>query len=150
MDNKTHAIGVFIDLEKAFEPVDHSILIKKFNYYIVHGVANDANDICNVSKLVKLILFVDDTNIFCAGCNLLELLDMLNRELTKLCIWFAVNKLSLNLSKNNYMLFRNRPPEIDINVYINNERTTRAHVAKFLGVFIDDDLNWKNHLNTVI
>ena len=25
------------------------------------------NDICNVSKLAKFILFADDTNIFCAG-----------------------------------------------------------------------------------
>ena len=28
------------------------------------------NDICNISTLVKFILFVDDTNIFCAGNNL--------------------------------------------------------------------------------
>ena len=28
-DNKKHAIGVFIDLKKAFDTVDHRILIKK-------------------------------------------------------------------------------------------------------------------------
>ena len=109
-DSKTHAIGVFIDLKKVFDTVDHSILIKKLNYYGMHGVANDwiksflinkkqfvnidlynlgvldvtcgvlqgsilgprlfvlyVNDICNVSKLVKFILFADDMNIFCAG-----------------------------------------------------------------------------------
>ena len=48
------------------------------------------NDICNVSKLVKFILFADDTNVFCAGDNI-ELECMLNRELTKLGKWFAVN-----------------------------------------------------------
>ena len=57
------------------------------------------NDICNVSKFVKFILFADDTNVFCAGDNQLELECMLNRELAKLCKWFAVNKLSLHLSK---------------------------------------------------
>ena len=31
------------------------------------------NDICNVSHLVKFILFADDTNVFCAGDNQLEL-----------------------------------------------------------------------------
>ena len=148
--SKNHAIGVFIDLRKAFDTVDHGILIKK-NYYGVRGVVNYwiksylsdrkefvnidgsvsellyvtygvpqesilghilivlyVNDICNVLNLIKFILFADDTNILCAGYNLLELRDMLNRKLAKLCIWFAVNKLSLNLPKTNYMLFRNR------------------------------------------
>ena len=31
-DNKKHATGVFIDLKKAFDTVDHEILIKKFNF----------------------------------------------------------------------------------------------------------------------
>ena len=38
---KNHAIGVFIDLKRAFDTADHGILIKTFNYYGVHGVAND-------------------------------------------------------------------------------------------------------------
>ena len=71
-------------------------------------------------KFGKMILFADDTNVFCAGDNQLELECMLNRELAKLCKWFAVNKLSLNLSKTSYMLFRNRrgPPDVDFNVFI--------------------------------
>ena len=34
-DNKKHAIGVFIDLKKAFDTVDHRILIKKLEHYMV-------------------------------------------------------------------------------------------------------------------
>ena len=189
---KKHALGVFIDLKKAFHTVDRGILIKKLKHYGVRGVACDRikiylsnrkqfvnidgcssdlldvicevsqwsilgptlfiiyiNDICNVSNLVKFILFADDTNVFCAGDNQLELECMLNRELAKLYKWFAVNKLSLNLSKTIYMLFRNRPPDVDFNVFIENERINRVHVTKFLGIFIDDKLNWKHHINTV-
>ena len=40
-DNKKHAIGVFIDLKKAFDTVDHGILIKKLKQYGVRGVASD-------------------------------------------------------------------------------------------------------------
>ena len=83
-------------------------------------------------NLVKFILFADDTNVFCAGDNKLELECMLNRELAKFCRWFAVNKLSLNLSKTSYMLFRNRLPDVDFNVFIEHERINRVHVTKFL------------------
>ena len=54
------------------------------------------NDICNVSNLVKFILFADDTNVFFAGDNQLELECMLNRELVKLC---KLDRLSVRLSR---------------------------------------------------
>ena len=63
-----------------------------------------------------------------------------------------MNKLSLNLSKTSYMLFRNRPPDVDFNVFIELERINRVglHVTQFLGIYIDDKLNWKYHINTVV
>ena len=69
--------------------------------------------------------------------------------LAKLAKWFAVNKLTLNLSKTNYMIFRNRPPDIEINMFINNQQITRVHVTKFLGAYIDESLNWKYQINKV-
>ena len=41
MDNKMYSVGVFIDLKKAFDTVNHSLLIKKFKYYGIRGVASD-------------------------------------------------------------------------------------------------------------
>ena len=70
--------------------------------------------ICNVSDVVNCILFADDTNIFCSERNLTDLQLTLNRELGKLFVWFSVNKLSLNLSKTNYILFRNRSADTSI------------------------------------
>ena len=63
--------------------------------------------------------------------------------------WFAVNKLTLNLSKTNYMIFRNRPPDIENNLFFNNQQITRVHVTKFLGVYIVESLNWKYQINKV-
>ena len=51
------------------------------------------NDICNVSPVLKFILFADDTNIFCSGSDIVQLSIIVSNELDKLSEWFAVNKL---------------------------------------------------------
>ena len=63
------------------------------------------NDVCNVSKLIKFIVFAADTNIFCSANNVKQLECIICRELSKLHLWFSINKLSLSATKTNYMLF---------------------------------------------
>ena len=41
MDNGKFTIGVFIDLIKAFDTVDHSILVTKLDHYGIRGVPNN-------------------------------------------------------------------------------------------------------------
>ena len=65
------------------------------------------NDICNVSSLLRFVLFADDTNIFLSGDDVKEISNTLSKQLDKLNSWFAANKLSLNVSKTNYMIFGN-------------------------------------------
>ena len=57
------------------------------------------DDINNASKILQLILFADDTNVFLSHKDEDCSANILNTELNKLSIWFRANKLSLNLKK---------------------------------------------------
>ena len=107
------------------------------------------NDICNVSNVLKFLLFADDTSIFCSSTSLHDLQDTTNIELDKLFVWFFVNRLSLYLGKTNYMLFRSRPPDNECAMKINNVVLPRVAATKFLGIILDDKLSWKPHIQSV-
>ena len=97
----------------------------------------------------KFILFADDTYIFCSNENVEVLQDTLNRKLAQLFLWFSINKLSLNLGKTNYMLFRSRPSDLELHLKINNADIPKVTATKFLGIIIDDRLNWKPQIQSV-
>ena len=105
------------------------------------------NDICNVSKLIKCILFADDTNLFFSGKCIKYICKVISMELIKLKSWFAFNKLSLNISKTNYVVFGKVDKDELINVSI--DEFIPSSSTKFLGVQIDEGLNWKEHIKLV-
>ena len=41
LDYGKYSVGVFVDLKKAFDTVDHNIILKKLDYYGVRGIANE-------------------------------------------------------------------------------------------------------------
>ena len=58
-------------------------------------------------------------------------------------------QVSLNVSKTSYMLFGNNSLSTNIDITINGVNIYRVRVAKFLGVLIDEKLNWKDHITSV-
>ena len=40
LDNGNFACGIFVDLQKAFDTVDHEILLEKLNYYGIRGLTH--------------------------------------------------------------------------------------------------------------
>ena len=75
----------------------------------------------------------------------------LNSELNKLSTWFKANKLSLNLKKTNFMLFKPRQKRyhFPMQVSINEQRIEQVKETVFLGVFLDEHLSWKPHISQV-
>ena len=64
------------------------------------------NDICNSFNQLKFYLFADDTNLLYADKNLRSLEATVNNELSKVYAWLIANKLSLNIKKSNFVIFR--------------------------------------------
>ena len=192
IDNNEIPIGVFIDLRKAFDTIDHTILLNKLERYGIRGVANSwltsylsnryqfvehnqissqrlkircgvpqgsilgptlfilyINDMYKVSNKLKFILFADDTNILISGKDINQVCNTLNTELAKLCNWFSVNKLSLNIGKTNYMIFGNRHVTSSVDICMDRVKVNQINVTKFLGVYIDSKLTWNNHVDYI-
>ena len=101
------------------------------------------NDLNNAS-ILDVILFADDTNLFISHNDLVYLINTLNTELNKLSTWFAANRLPLNLSKTNFMVFKpwQKKQSFEFQVSINEQPIFRVSETMFLGVCLDDNLTW--------
>ena len=93
-------------------------------------------------KKLKFYLFADDTNIYFESDDLKKLEKTMNKELEKLHEWLCINRLSLNISKTNFVIFHsNNKPTVPVTILINNEAIDEVKHVKYLGVLIDSQLH---------
>ena len=76
---------------------------------------------------------------------------IMNSELRKLYVWLVANKLSINLSKTHYVLFRpgRLEPTICPELLLNGSPLERKYSTTFLGVIIDSKLSWGEHISHI-
>ena len=97
-----------------------------------------ANDLPRRLNLTKSILFADDTTVYLSSKNFTYLYATMNNELLNLTDWFRANKLSLNISKTNYILCTyQKQQETNIDLQLANSNIQRTECAKFFGLYID-------------
>ena len=67
--------------------------------------------------------------------------------------WFIANKLTLNMTKCEYMLLGSRQKLNSLSVLptleINGTQLNRVNFTKSLCVLIDENLTWSNHMNNI-
>ena len=193
LDKNKYSCAVFVDFQKAFDTVNHSILLAKLEHYGIrgtinkwfesylsnrrqyvyhNGIASDmkaitcgvpqgsvlgpllfliyVNDLPNISDKLRFFLFADDTNIYYDSEDLIELEKTVNQELRKLTQWLNINRLALNVSKTNFVIFRaNKKVYHNVTLVLNRKAIEQKDHVKYLGVLMDEHLNWKKQISNV-
>jgi len=91
------------------------------------------------------------------SCTQKSLEQTINDELAKISDWLLANKLSLNLKKSNFVIFRPYQKKLPfiprIKIF---DVTTKSYTllemknyVRYLGILIDSNLSWKEHINLV-
>ena len=190
--NNNFAIGIFIDLQKAFDTVNHSILLKKLSHYGIKNTANKwfesyltgrqqfvsinghsseytttkhgvpqgsvlgpllfliyINDLHVCIKNSKTFHFADDTNLLFTPSHT-NFLRKLNVDLKSLNHWLLANKISLNASKTELIVFREpKTPLPNIKIKLNGTKLIPKSKIKYLGLIMDEHLTFKPHISTL-
>ena len=188
------AVNIFVDFSRAFDTVDHSILIKKLQYYGIHGTPlklfsnylNNRkqfvqinghsstlktidigigqgtslgpllfliyiNDLPNISKHFRTILYADDSTLTFRGDSICGLNDVCNRELDKFFDWTNSNKLTVNIDKTYFNIVSNNlniTPS-SFNLCLNGRVLERRSSVMFLGVVLDERLKFDLHVTHI-
>ena len=110
------------------------------------------NDVYLASSYFHTTVYADDTSLFSSGDNLRELIDKTETEFKKVYLWFCTNRLMLNVKKTTCVIFHpiNKSTS-NLNPYIRliNNDIPISNYAKFLGVIIDKNLTWYDHIHYI-
>ena len=93
------------------------------------------------------IQFADDTTLYLGNKNMRFLQWCVECNVNQIMDWFNANKLTLNLSKTICLAFNPTVhKKVSIDLEFGDMKLKSADATKFLGVWIDNSLNWNEHL----
>ena len=196
INSKKLTVATFFDLKKAFDTVDHTILIRKLEKMGVRGnlllwienyllervqktICNNnlseimdvkcgvpqgsilgpllflvyINDINDIFGKANFQLYADDTVIYNSGTSMAEIKNNLQENVDIFTNWCVVNKLTINTKKTKIMIFGSRynikrNPTMDL--LINGEKLQIVPTYKYLGINLDQTLNYNYHLKYLV
>jgi hypothetical protein len=192
LDANKIPINIYLDLSKAFDTINHKILLSKLNYYGITGTALKLlesyltnrtqfvsfdgchsgdikidtgvpqgsilgpllfiiyiNDLYKTCSSFLPIIYADDTTLY-KTLDSNDPSQSINDELEHVNLWLKINKLSLNITKTQYMVFhkpRKRLPAL--NIEIDSIKVKRCTSFNFLGIHLNQHFTWSDHLKSL-
>lgn len=197
MDKNDIIVAVFLDLRRAFETVNRTLLLKKlckigfsgnvlkwFNSYLNDRVQNVKygnavskslncnygvpqgtvlgpllfilyiNDIVKYVKNCKICMFADDMMLYVSGSDIHKMIETINKDLDTLYSWLSDNSLCLNINKSKFIVIGNKIKianlQYNVQVKIKSTILEQVREIKYLGILIDENLNFRKHLNCIM
>ena len=107
------------------------------------------NDLQHHLIFLECIQFADDTTLYVTHKNIDYIRFCLEHDLRTLQDWFRANKLTLNVTKSVCILF-GKQRKLELKIRIGQETIPQVQHTKFLGLWIDQELNWKEHISKLL
>ena len=88
----------------------------------------------------------------CLGNSIKKLNKLVNADLKCLVNWLNANKISLNVKKTEMVIFKSKQKKFegDLKTKLSGKRLYPTESVKYLGVNIDTNLSWQNHVNDLL
>ena len=96
---------------------------------------------------MHFVHFADDTTVFASNSDINNVHATVNRELVGVYNWLKANRLSLNVYKTSYTIISNQKNAIEFR--IRDSILTKVSTVKFLGVTLDENLTFNDHVKNV-
>ena len=109
------------------------------------------NDMQNVCEKSKYLLYADDTVIFNTK-DINQATAEVQSDLGRFKSWCDENQLTMNVKKNKYVIFGLRSQTKKLShheLYIRDQKLQRVATYKYLGMILDMNLTFSNHLQQI-
>ena len=109
------------------------------------------NDLHFATKYCKVHHFADDTNLLNFNNSVKKIIKQVGHDLKYLSYWLKANKICYNFSKTEVVLFKSVRKQTDatLRLKLNGKRLYTTNLVKYLGIKIDENLNWHEQINNV-
>jgi len=97
-------------------------------------------------------MYADDVVLYFSTKNLINLIKLINIDLTLMYNWYVNNKLLVNIKKSQYIIFHSSHKSLPDNIpHILFGNIILEHTAKFryLGIIFNENLKWNDYINSI-